>query len=115
LWLGMAASMAAAVISPIAGALSDLLGRRYIGLCGSLLIIVGTIMVGVAHSIELAIAGMAVMGVGGGIAMVIGIAGIAEMAPVKSRGKYIGTAFITVLPFGASTVWGRMFKIQEIC
>lgn len=103
--------MAAAAIAPIAGSLSDLFGRRYVGLCGSLLIITGMIVVGAARSIELAIAGMAIMGLGSGIAMVIGIAGIAELAPVKSRGKYIGTAFIFVLPFGASSVWGTSFGI----
>jgi len=94
----------------IAGSLSDLFGRRYFGLCESLLIILGMIIVGAARSIELAIAGMVVMGLGSGIALVIGIARIAELAPVKSRGNYIGTAFIFVLPFGASSIWGRTFR-----
>ena len=107
MWLGFAASLAAAIIAPIAGSLSDLLGRRYIGICGSLLIIVGMIIVGVAHSIELAIAGMAISGLGSGIAQVIGIAGIAELASVKGRGIYIGTAFVLVLPLGACSVYGR--------
>jgi len=72
---------------------------------------IGMIIVGVARSIELAIAGMAIAGLGSGIAQVIGVAGIAELAPVKSRGKYIGSAFVLLLPFGASSVWSRQFAI----
>src|SRR5271170_1261564 len=111
MWLGTASSLAAAAIAPIVGSMSDLLGRRYFGICGSLLIMIGMIIVGVARSIELAIAGMAIAGLGSGIAQVIGVAGIAELAPVKSRGKYIGSAFVLLLPFGASSVWSRQFAI----
>src|SRR5277367_5775384 len=107
MWLGMAWSLATAAIAPIVGSMSDLLGRRYFGICGSLLIMIGMIIVGVARSIELAIAGMGIAGLGSGMAQVIGTAGIAELAPVKSRGTYIGSAFVLVLPFGASSVWGR--------
>jgi len=113
MWLGMAWCLTTAAIVPIVGSMSDLLGRRYFGICGSLLIIIGMIIVGVARSIELAIAGMGVAGLGSGIAQVIGIAGIAELAPVKSRGKYIGSAFVLVLPFGASSVWGRPFHYRD--
>lgn len=64
------------------------------------------IVVGTAQKIEVAIGGTALVGVGGGVAELIGFAGIAEMAPVRSRGKYLGTAFLFNLPFGAAQAYG---------
>jgi MFS family permease len=102
----MAYSLTTAAIAPIVGTLSDILGRRHFGLSGSLLIVVGMIIVGLAGDVHVGISGMAIAGVGGGISQVIGIAGIAELASVKSRGKYLGTAFTALLPFGACQVYG---------
>jgi MFS family permease len=50
---------------------------------------------------------MAITGVGAGLAEVIGTAGISELAPVESRGKYVGIAYILILPFAASSGYGR--------
>jgi hypothetical protein len=57
---------------------------------------------------DVAIGGTALVGVGGGIAELIGFAGIAELAPVKSRGKYLGTAFLFNLPFAAAQAYGTV-------
>ena len=46
--------------------MSDFLGRRYAALLGAGLVVVGMIVVGIAHRINVAIAGMAVSGVGAG-------------------------------------------------
>ena len=103
----MSSSLAMAATCPFAGTISDLLGRRHVALLGALLVIVGVIMTGLAQRVEVAIGGMAVVGVGGGLAEVVAGAAVAEMAPVKSRGKYMGTAFLVILPFGASSTYGK--------
>lgn len=64
------------------------------------------IIVGTAHRMPVAIGGMAVAGAGAGLSELIGAAGVAELAPVKSRGKYIGTIFLLILPFAASAAYG---------
>jgi len=86
--------------------MSDLMGRRYAALLGALLVVIGMILVGFAHQINTAIGGMALAGVGAGLAEVIGTAGIAELAPVEGRGKYVGLAYALVLPFAASSGYG---------
>jgi len=62
---------------------------------------------------NVAIGGMAITGVGAGLAEVIGTAGISELAPVESRGKYVGIAYILILPFAASVGYGH--NIQILC
>ena len=105
-WLGTASTVATAAVAPFAGALSDLIGRRYVALSGSALIIIGMIVVGTAQRMDVAIGGTVIVGVGGGLAELVGFAGIAELAPVRSRGKYLGTAFLFNLPFGAAQAYG---------
>lgn len=61
-----------AATAPFAGAMSDLMGRRYASLLGALLVVVGMIIVGTAHRVNVAIGGMAIAGVGAGLAEVIG-------------------------------------------
>jgi hypothetical protein len=72
------------------------------------------IVVGTAHRMDVAIGGTAIVGVGGGLAELVGFAGIQEMAPVKSRGKYMGTAFLFNLPFGAAQAYGTSLGIRLI-
>jgi hypothetical protein len=105
-WVGMSNTLATAAAVPFAGAVADLLGRRYVALLGAGLVIIGCIVVGIAQRVEVAIGGMAIVGVGAGLAEVVAGAAVAEMAPVKSRGKYMGTAFIFILPFGACSTFG---------
>ena len=107
-WLGIANTLALAATAPFAGAVSDLIGRRYVALLGALLIIVGMIIVGTAHRMDVAIGGMSIEGVGAGLAELISLAGVAELAPVKSRGKYTGIIFLLILPFAASAGYGSL-------
>jgi MFS family permease len=99
-------TLSLAAVCPFAGAVSDLVGRRYAAMTGALLVVVGMIMVGFAKAINTAIGGMAITGVGAGLAEVIGTAGISELAPVEGRGKYVGIAYALVLPFAASSGYG---------
>jgi MFS family permease len=105
-WVGIAYTLALAAICPFAGAMSDLMGRRYAALLGAGLVVIGMIIVGTAHRINVAIGGMAIAGVGAGLAEVISTAGVVELAPVESRGKYIGIIYTLILPFAASSGYG---------
>ena len=105
-WLAIANTLALAAVAPFAGAISDLIGRRYVALLGAGLVVIGMIIVGTAHQMDVAIGGMAIAGAGAGLSELIGAAGVAELAPVRSRGKYIGTIFLLILPFAASAAYG---------
>jgi Sugar (and other) transporter len=110
----MANSLATASTAPFAGTISDLFGRRSVALFGAGVVIIGSIVTGCAWRVEVAIAGMALVGMGGGLSEVVAAAAVAEMAPVKNRGKYMGTAFLFVLPFGASSVYGKQPFFMDI-
>ena len=105
-WVAISYTLSLAAICPFAGAVSDLMGRRYASMLGAGLVVVGMIIVGTAHRINVAIGGMAISGVGAGLAELIGTAGVAELAPVESRGKYIGIIYTMILPFAASSGYG---------
>lgn len=110
-WLGIANFLATAAVAPATGTISDLIGRRYVLLSGSALVIIGMIIVGLAGRMDVAIGGMAITGVGGAFAELVGSAGVLELAPVKSRGAYLGTAFLIVLPFGACSYYGLSLQL----
>jgi MFS family permease len=93
-----------------------LIGRRYVALLGALFVCVGMIIVGTAQRMDVAIGGMAIAGVGAGLGELVGASGIAELAPVRSRGKYIGLAFLLILPFSASAAYGSFphLKVRKL-
>jgi hypothetical protein len=105
-WLGLVHSLGLAAVAPFAGAVSDLIGRRYPAIFGTILIIIGMVVVGTAHEMNVAIGGQAVAGVGAGICQTIGISGIAELVPVNQRGRYIGTVFMLFSPMAAANAYG---------
>ena len=108
-WLGIVNCLAVAAVAPVAGAISDLVGRRYIGLSGIVLIMVGMVVLGTAKSMEVAIAGMAIAGAGSGLAQTMGVAGVAEMVPVKSRGKWLGSIYLLFTPMSPASAYGILF------
>lgn len=105
-WLGMANTLSTAATAPFAGSISDLLGRRYVSLLGSALIILGVVVIGTANRTAIAIGGMAIVGIGAGLAEVIAAAGIMELAPVRRRGIYVGVSFLLYLPIAAGQMYG---------
>jgi MFS family permease len=58
IWFILAYLIALAGVCPFVGSLSDLLGRRYVALIGSMLIIVGTIVSSTAHRMNTFIGGL---------------------------------------------------------
>ncbi len=53
MWFITANLLATAAISPFVGALSDLMGRRYVAIIGNVTIIVGQIICGTAHDMDM--------------------------------------------------------------
>jgi MFS family permease len=105
--------MATAAVTPFVGAISDLIGRRWVALSGLILIIGGLLVIGLAETMAVAIGGNALVGVGAGLAEMIGFAGSLETIPVKSRGKVIGILFVLYLPIcGCSTFGTSPFSIS---
>ena len=99
-------SLAFAAVALSCGALSDLIGRRYLGVLGAGLVVAGMAIVGTAQTMATAIGGMAVTGAGAGISQVIGVSSILELVPVKQRGRYLGTVFLLYLPMAAAPAYG---------
>jgi MFS family permease len=105
-WVGMGNTLATAATAPFAGAICDLIGRRQVSLWGLVLIFVGMTVVGTAHSIETAIGGMSLVGVGAGLAEMVAAAGVMELVPVRARGKYIGILSLIFLPICGCQTYG---------
>ncbi|KAF2021023.1 MFS general substrate transporter [Aaosphaeria arxii CBS 175.79] len=103
-WLPTANILAIAAVCPYAGYLQDIYGKNYvypqvIPLFGSLCICIGCVLMATTHSFAQALAGMAISGVGAAIGELTGLAGLAEVVPVKYRGYSLALVTAFVLPF----------------
>jgi MFS family permease len=108
----MANTLATAAVAPFVGAISDLIGHRYVGLLGSVIVIMGLIVIGAAQTIEVCIGGSALLGVGAALAEIVGTVGILEMATVKHRGYYIACAFLFLFPWSPSQTYGTFLEFR---
>lgn len=107
-WFVTGYLLALAAVCPFVGAISDLIGRRYIAIIGTLLIILGQIVCSTAHTMNTFIAGMTITGAGAGINELTSLAATSEMAPTAKRGTYIALLIFTLLPFCPSVVWSQL-------
>ncbi|XMA13210.1 hypothetical protein WAI453_006001 [Rhynchosporium graminicola] len=107
-WFILANLLALAGIFPFVGSLSDLLGRQYVALAGSLLVMLGMIVLSMAKIMNIFIAGMASTGIGAGISELTAPAATSDLAPTAKRGKYIAVLIFMILPFCASIIWAQL-------
>lgn len=112
-WFVLANLLSLAAICPFVGALSDLMGRRYVALIGAGFIMLGMIVCSTAHSMNIFIAGMALAGVGAGINELTALAATSEMAPTAKRGTYVAVLIFTILPFCPSVLWGQLIAYHS--
>ena len=105
-WVGMANTLATAATAPFAGSICDLIGRRHVVLLGLMFIMAGMTMVGTAQRMEVAIGGIAITGVGAGLAELVASAGVMELVPVRARGKYVGLLSLMYLPVTGCQAYG---------
>ena len=108
IWFVLAYLISLAGVCPFVGSLSDLIGRRYVSLMGSGLILIGVIVSSTAKSMNPFIAGMTLSGAGAGIAELTALAVTSELAPTRKRGKYVSILVFTIIPFCPSVLWGQL-------
>lgn len=106
----MVYALSFAAVAPVAGAVSDLAGRRYLGLSGAAIVIAGLIVLGTAQRMEIGIAGMAITGAGAGIAQTISVAGVSEIVPAKHRGAYLGTIYMLFFSMAPASAYGIILR-----
>ncbi|WP_375154336.1 MDR family MFS transporter [Nocardia cyriacigeorgica] len=102
-WVVTSYLLAEAVATALAGKLGDLFGRKLIFQLSALIFIVGSMVAGLANGMLLLIIARAVQGVGAGGLMVTSMALIADIIPLRERGKYQGALGAV---FGVTTVIG---------
>jgi MFS family permease len=107
-WFILGYLFALGAICPFVGSLSDLFGRRYVALFGSLLLVIGNIVTATADTMNIFIAGMAINGAGAGLNELTALAVTAELAPTRKRGTYVAVLIFTILPFCPSVLWAQL-------
>jgi MFS family permease len=88
--------------------LSDLFGRKNIGMAAFVLIIIGNVVCATAPSMNVFIIGSVLMGIGAGLGELISLAVTGEIAPTKNRGIYIGGMIMTILPFCPAVLYAQL-------
>jgi EmrB/QacA subfamily drug resistance transporter len=89
-WVFSAYMLGATVTVPLYGKLSDIYGRRPLFLFAITLFSAGSIISGVATSMEMLIAGRAIQGLGAGGLIPLAVAAIGDIIPPRRRGKWQG-------------------------
>ncbi|EOR69933.1 EmrB/QacA family drug resistance transporter [Thermobifida fusca TM51] len=105
LWVMTAFILASTIMMPIYGKLGDLIGRKGLFLAAISLFIAGSVIGGLAPTMDWLIAGRVVQGLGGGGLMIMSQAIIADIVPARQRGRYAG--FIGAV-FAVSSVAGPL-------
>merc|ERR1712087_213809 len=89
-WIVIGYLIPNASLCPFVGALSDMFGRRWVAAAGQVLLIVGPIVTATANTMNTAIGGQVISGLGAGLNELIALAGTAELVPTRKRGSYVG-------------------------
>lgn len=110
----MANTLAIASVCPFVGYLQDLFGKRSIALLGAALLCIGCIVLGTAHHLGQALAGMAMAGAGAGVGELTGLAGLAEIVPVRHRGYSLAILTAFVLPFCPYVMYTELFATRGV-
>ncbi|RJO79391.1 MFS transporter [Nocardia panacis] len=102
-WVVTSYLLAEAIATALAGKFGDLFGRKLVFQLSGVIFIVGSMIAGLAHGMTLLVVARAIQGFGGGGLMVTSMALIADVIPMRERGRYTG-ALGSV--FGVTTVIG---------
>jgi MFS family permease len=89
-WIVIAYLIAATVASPVYGRLGDSFGRKRLMYVALVIIIVATVLCGLAPNVDLLIAARVLQGLGGGGLMTLSQALIGEAVPPRERARYQG-------------------------
>lgn len=79
-----------AIFTPIYGKLSDIFGRKRVFVFGILIFLIGSMLSGMAHSMNFLILWRALQGIGAGSIMPVSNTIIADIYPIEKRAKVMG-------------------------
>jgi len=102
-WVVTAYMLTEAIATVLAGKFGDIFGRKLVFQLSAVIFVVGSVVAGISQDMFLLIVGRAIQGVGGGGLMVTAMALIADVIPLRERGKYQGALGAV---FGVTTVLG---------
>ena len=107
-WFVLGGLLSLGAVCPFVGSMSDLMGRRYVALLGSGLLVLSTVLAACAQSMGMFIAAMTIVGAGAGIAELTALAVTSELAPTAKRGKYVAILIFTIIPFVPSGIYAQL-------
>ena len=90
LWVTTGYLVAVTIMMPIYGKLGDMMGRKTLFLGALTVFLIGSVIGGFATNMTWLIIARVVQGLGGGGLMILSQAIIADIVPVRDRGKYMG-------------------------
>ncbi|KAJ3068959.1 hypothetical protein HDU98_007937 [Podochytrium sp. JEL0797] len=100
-WIGSAYLLTAAPLGTLYGKFADIFGRKIVFIFAIVVFEIGSLLCGVATSMEFLIAGRAVAGIGGGGIFSLVLIVISDIVSIQDRGKYQG---LIGAVFGLSSV-----------
>lgn len=89
-WLGTSYLLSVCCFTPIYGRLCDIMGRKYAMLLALTFFSIGTLLCGLATSMEMLIAARALAGAGGGGLTTCTSTILSDIIPLRNRGLYQG-------------------------